>query len=147
MKRKYRKRTQEDYDKMKVYLNKSLKQFEKISENEKLHKLISVQEKLIEILSDYYRRTENICVLNRLVQEEMFSIGLETLDCFCCEEPHYPILTFIHDYEYISKNYESLELENLDLHLKPTQLFHERYYRHSDVHPSEIPDKYYRHKN
>ena len=116
-----------------------------MSKDKKLHKLVSEQEKLIEMLSEYYRRTENICVLNRLVQEEMFSIGLETLDCFCCEEPHYPILTFIHDYEYISKNYESLELDDLDLHLKPTQLF-EKYYRHSDVHPSEIPDKYYRHK-
>ena len=90
---------------------------DKKKEHKKLTKLVSEQEKLIEMLSEYYRRTENICELNRLVQEEMFSIGLKTLDCFCCEEPHYPILTFIHDYEYISKNYESLELENIDLHL------------------------------
>ena len=50
-----------------------------MSKDKKLHKLVSEQEKLIEMLSEYYRRTENICVLNRIVQEEMFSVGLETL--------------------------------------------------------------------
>ena len=116
------------------------------NEHKKLIKLVSEQEKLIRMLSDYYVRTENICVLNRIVQEEMFSVGLETLECFCCEEPHYPILTFIHDYEYISENYESLEDEDIDLHLKPTQFF-ERYYRHSNEEIEEIPERYYRHSD
>jgi len=138
MKRKYRKRTEEDYKEMSKFVDDYL------SKEKKLHKLISVQEKLIELLSDYYRRTENICELNRIVQEEMFSVSFETLECLCCEEPHYPIQTFIHHYEYISKNYESTEFhDDIDLHLKPTQLF-EKYYRHSDVHPSDY--KFHRHK-
>ena len=77
--------------------------------------MVSEQETLIDMLGNYVKRTEEI---TREVQEEMFP-KMTPESCDCCGEPVYPIIKFLHDYEFISENFESLEIEDINLGLVP----------------------------
>jgi hypothetical protein len=62
------------------------------NEHKKLIKLVSEQETLIKMLTDYYVRTDYI---TRDVQDEMFP-ETDPVPCDCCDELVYPILQFIY---------------------------------------------------
>ena len=83
------------------------------NEHKKLIKLVSEQEKLIKMLSEYYVKTDYD---TRDVQDEMFP-ETDPVPCDCCDELVYPILTFIHYYQYVSKNFDSLKVEEINLGL------------------------------
>ena len=82
-------------------------------EYKKLLKFKSLQETLIHILRSYYLRTEDD---NHEVQKDMFPT-MEPESCDCCGDPVYPILKFIHEYEYVCENYDSQEVEDILLGL------------------------------
>ena len=86
--------------------------------SEKLRKLMTEQKTLIEMLSDYYRRTEYISELNFEVQEEMFPDN-EPVPCVCeeCDNLVYPIETFIQKYQFVLEKFDSLEIEEIDINL------------------------------
>ena len=88
---------------------------ERKEEYKKEFKLISIQESLIEMLGNYVRRTEEI---TREVQKEMFP-KMKPEPCDCCGEPVYPIIKFLHDYEFVYDNFESLEVEDIEISLSP----------------------------
>ena len=127
-------------EKLEVEENKSRMNFFEIdhikSEDKKLLKLVSEQHKLIKLLSDYYKRT-TICGVQdfyksgkesgvRLtgkvnLEEEMFPMNDhhgERIHCDSCNSHHEPILSFIHDYDFISDVYNNLEVESIDLQLE-----------------------------
>ena len=89
------------------------------NEHKKLIKLVSEQETLIKMLTDYYVRTDYD---TRDVQDEMFP-DTETIPCKCsheeCDELVYPILQFIRHYQYISENFDSCPIEEINLGLSP----------------------------
>ena len=74
-------------------------------------KLIELQGQLISLLSDYYMRTDE---LTRDIQNEMIP-DAEPQSCECCDEPVYPILHTIHRYEDILENFDSIEIDEMDL--------------------------------
>ena len=89
------------------------------NEHKKLIKLVSEQETLIKLLTDYYVRTDYI---TRDVQDEMFEDpGTEPCECGNeeCDELVYPILQFIRHYQYISENFDSCPIEEINLGLCP----------------------------
>lgn len=87
------------------------------NEHRKLIKLVSEQETLIKMLTDYYVRTD---YMTRDVQDEMFP-DPETEPCECghedCDELVYPILQFIRHYQYIYENFDSCPIEKINLGL------------------------------
>ena len=89
------------------------------NEHKKLIKLVSEQETLIKMLTDYYVRTD---YMTRDVQDEMFDYN-EIEPCKCrdeeCDELVYPILQFIRHYQYISENFDSCPIEEINLGLSP----------------------------
>ena len=91
----------------------------KKKEHKKLTKLVSEQETLIKMLTDYYVRTDYD---TRDVQDEMFP-DTEIQPCECsheeCDELVYPILQFIRHYQYISENFDSCPIEEINLGLCP----------------------------
>ena len=88
------------------------------NEHKKLIKLVSEQETLIKMLSDYYVRTDDI---TREVQDEMFPTS-EPTRCNCsyeeCDNLVYPISQFIQHYEYVSENFDSLKVEKINIGLE-----------------------------
>ena len=89
------------------------------NEHKKLIKLVSEQETLIKLLTDYYVRTDYI---TRDVQDEMFEDpGTEPCECGNeeCDELVYPILQSIRHYQYISENFDSCPIEEINLGLSP----------------------------
>ncbi len=85
------------------------------NEHKKLIKLVSEQETLIKLLSDYYQRTD---YMTRDVQDEMFDYyEIEPCECIQeeCDELVYPILQIIRQYEYISENFDSCPIEKINL--------------------------------
>ena len=94
---------------------KNKKRMNKKNKNkyEKEFKLMSIQESLIDMLGNYVKRTEEI---TREVQKGMFPT-MKPEPCDCCGEPVYPIIKFLHDYEFVSENFESLEVEDIDIGL------------------------------
>ncbi len=89
------------------------------NEHKKLIKLVSEQEKLIRMLSDYYVRTDYD---TRDVQDEMFpDPGTEPCECGNeeCDELVYPILQTIRHYQYIFENFDSCPIEEINLGLSP----------------------------
>jgi hypothetical protein len=88
------------------------------NEHKKLIKLVSEQEKLIRMLSDYYVRTDDI---TRDVQDEMFP-ETEIIPCKCrneeCDELVYPIHQFIQHHQYVSENFDSLKVEQINISLE-----------------------------
>ena len=89
------------------------------NEHKKLIKLVSEQETLIKLLTDYYVRTD---YMTRDVQDEMFDYyEIEPCECIQeeCDELVYPILQSIRHYQYISENFDSCPTEEINLGLSP----------------------------
>ena len=80
---------------------------------QKLRKLSSIQDHMIEILGHYYSRTDEE---NRDVEKEMFPL-LEPLPCDCCGDDVYPIHLFLNAYHYIRENIKTLDVDEIDLGL------------------------------
>ena len=93
--------------------NKKKKTMKNKNKYEKEFKLMSIQESLIDMLGSYVKRTEEI---TREVQKGMFPT-MKPEPCDCCGEPVYTIIKFLHDYEFVSENFESLEVEDIDIGL------------------------------
>ena len=80
---------------------------------QKLRKLSSIQDHMIEILGHYYSRTDEE---NRDVEKEIFPL-LEPLPCDCCGDYVYPIHIFLNAYHYIRENIKTLDVDEIDLGL------------------------------
>ena len=97
-------------------MSKTMKKLRK-NEHKKLLKLVSEQETLIMLLTDYYRRTTDMTVE---VQEEMFPEDEPTpCENEDCDQLVYPINGFLIHHEYISENFDSLTVEDINLGLGP----------------------------
>ena len=97
------------------------------SKDKKLLKLVLEQEKLINLLSDYYRRTSSYYPIesnpylsvkyiqeNRNVEKGM--VPNYSPDDY--DSPHTPILSFIQSYECVSDSYDEFDYDSIDLHLR-----------------------------
>ena len=92
---------------------KTKKTIDNYIQKEKSIKLIETQSLIIQMLSDYYMRTKK----SPEIQEEMFPT-METQSCDCCNDPIYPIDQFLMDYDEICENYDSMEVEDIDIGLR-----------------------------
>ena len=92
---------------------KTKKTIDNYIQKEKSIKLIETQSLIIQMLSDYYDRTKK----SPEIQERMFPT-METQSCDSCEDSIYPIDQLLMDYEEICENFDSLEIEDIDIGLR-----------------------------
>ena len=92
---------------------KTKKMSNKSFKEQKSLKLIETQSLIIQMLSDYYDRTKK----SPEIQEKMFPT-METQSCDSCEDSIYPIDQLLMDYEEICENFDSLEIEDIDIGLR-----------------------------
>jgi hypothetical protein len=92
---------------------KTKKKSNKSFNEQKTLKLIETQSLIIKMLSDYYMRTKK----SPEIQEEMFPT-METQSCDCCNDPIYPIDQLLIGYDEICENFDSMEVEDMDIGLR-----------------------------
>jgi len=128
------------------------------TDDKKLQKLVLEQEKLINLLVDYYHRTSICGVKNmsELKSKQNTCLNLEEVmfplyspDDY--DSPDTPILSFIHRYEGVSDSYDYMDEEEIDLSLiiennvtKLTTYYGDWYYNEVQESRESIDDIYER---